>query len=145
MNTARTRRGFTMIELMVVVMIIVILAGIGVYVGRMVLLESEKKATTATMAIALSAIQRYDEKVNTNRFPPSGSNFYLLLENKNAAQIVMSISEEDRLLNDDKLLILDAWGNEMRYNRDGPAGSRQIESSGPDGISDNSDDYNSNN
>ena len=61
MNAARTRKGFTMIELMVVVMIILILAGIGVYDGRTMMLAAEKRRTQATMKLILSAVQRYDE------------------------------------------------------------------------------------
>ncbi len=63
----------------------------------------------------------------------------------------MSIPQEARLLHkadpleNSKFLILDSWGKEMRYSRNGPGGGRQIESAGPDGIYNNSDDVNSNN
>ncbi len=140
MNATRTRKGFTMIELMVVVMIILILAGIGVYAGRIMIQRSEIGRTQATMKLALSAIQRYDETEKTKRFPDGGStadvNFYVLLENKDAAQIVMSIPKEARLLHkaQKKLMLLDAWGKEMRFSRKGPGGARQLESAGPDGM-----------
>ena len=148
MNAARTRKGFTLIELLVVVMIILILAGIGVYAGRTMMLAAEKRRTQSTMKLILSAIQRYDETEKTKKFPdtgatatpadPASTNFYLLLANKDANQIVMSIPTEARLLHKAQkkflFLFLDAWGKEMRYSRNGPGGSRQIESAGPDGM-----------
>ncbi|MBT3279261.1 MAG: prepilin-type N-terminal cleavage/methylation domain-containing protein [Phycisphaerales bacterium] len=143
-KSARTRGGFTLVELLAVITIMMILAGIGVYAGRRFIRSAKVTQSRTTMKLVLAAILEYDKANPSARFPDglgseNDANFYLLAGNEQAKQILMEISPTSR-----KTLvvggvvtefrILDAWGGEMRYSRKGPGESRRIDSAGPDGV-----------
>ena len=72
MNTPATCRAFTLMELMVVISVIILLAGMGFPAYSYIRLQSEKRATTAVVNAVASAISIY--QMNTWTFTTAPGN-----------------------------------------------------------------------
>lgn len=70
--SAKQTGGFTLIELMVVIMIISILTAIGLSVGGKVLSAADRKKTAAHMQIIMHAINIYQEEIG--EYPKQNAN-----------------------------------------------------------------------
>jgi len=61
-SAKRNSRGFSLMELLVVIMIIAVLTTIGLIVGDKVMSSTKKKKTAANMQLIMHAIERFQEE-----------------------------------------------------------------------------------
>lgn len=74
------KKGFTLIELIVVVFVIILLAGGGIYAYSKYVYNQKERITKANLAIILETLERYKEKTGT--YPQTQAEFDTFLENK---------------------------------------------------------------
>jgi prepilin-type N-terminal cleavage/methylation domain-containing protein len=147
-NTNRPeRRGFTLVELLIVMAIMAILIALAVGIGRWISEESARKRTQTAMKMVKAAISQYMEVYPQTEYPPDdneyGSSSETLLRYlwkvEAARQTLQKIEPE--IFRGHKDPLVDSWGKQMRYDRDGGAGGTGvIISAGPDGKFDDQED-----
>lgn len=140
MRTTLGRRGYTLLEILVVVAIITTLLSLMGVVAATVIKGSKIKKTQATVERA-SAAMAYFYSTHSNQYPPETSDTW-------PAVYVPTGVEFDRLLMPDQNVsawqpsdldptdsrfVLDAWGHRLRYRKTGPS-RMLVWSCGPDGI-----------
>ncbi len=118
--TQRRRHGFTVIELMVVLLLIGVLAGIAALNLPKILGSGKTKATRASMEVVASAIGLY--KMENNAFPPTNDLTPLV-----SAGYLTKQSD-----------LRDAWDNPLIFYSPANVGGAQVEwllvSAGENGI-----------
>jgi general secretion pathway protein G len=123
----RSRRGaFTLIELMLVMAIIAILAGIILpkFVGRME--DSKKKAAIGQVSMLRTALNTFE--VDNGRFPTSEEGLQALVSNPG------NLTDWKQLM--DKVPV-DPWGHPYVYKLAADASGFDVYSCGPDGQDQN--------
>ena len=124
-----SQRGFTLIEIMVVVVILGILAGI--VVPR--LLDEPEKARRISAA---TQIRSFEEalsmfKLENGFYPSTEQGLRALVEKPTSGRIPARFKEGGYI----KKIPLDPWGQEYRYLSPGAHGDFDLFSYGPDGES----------
>lgn len=122
MESSQQTRGFTLIELLVVVGIILVLAGIGLTVGRTVVESGKKTATADTIRLLGNAAADYSEETGSNvprvvdlsrefAAPPTSTEFWPLAD---AADMAGDFVDEEAILPSTAL-----WLVELKRNSPG--------------------------
>jgi len=133
----RLRKGFTLIEIMVVVAILGILLGMAVFTGNKARLRAKISKTEAAIAALETAISMYE--VDMGSYPASGNqnlvNALTVSQGDDWHGPYIEFDEED--ISSGKFQ--DPWNNDYVYTK-GPTGthnpSYDIYSKGPDGAGD---------
>lgn len=149
MNRQRdNRQGFTLIELMVVITIMVILAAIAVGVGMYANSESMKKQTQTTEKIALHLAQSYCEI--TGSYPTSVAalvsaiSFSGTTTNDKYATMRNQLRNMSRDTFNGSNTFYDAWGRALQYSSTGSvSGGPLFTSAGHNGVFGDKDDIRS--
>ena len=128
-NILLSSRGFTLIELMVVMVILGILAGM--IVPRIMDRPEEARRTKAAVDIQAleQALQLY--KLDNGRYPTSEQGLQALVEPPAVGRLAKKWREGGYL--DKGKVPLDPWGNEYAYISPGLHGEYDLISYGPDG------------
>lgn len=130
MNRYNNRRGFTLIEIMVV---IVILAMLAAFVGPKLMGrtdEAKVKTTKIQLKGMESALKLY--KLDNGVFPSTEQGLNALVTKPTVGVIPKSYKEEGYL--DSKTVPKDAWGNDFIYVSPGEHGDYDLSSYGADGV-----------
>jgi len=124
---ARRHRGFTLVEMLTVLLILAIILGLVVGISRYLMEEAARKQTEVTQAVLMNAVMRY--KTMTGSPPGALSN----LVDGSAPEDVRAIALKVPKDQFDGSTAKDGWGAAMTYQ---PAGGRGgtpvIISNGPD-------------
>lgn len=141
------RRGFTLVELLLVMFVMAVLVSLVVGVGTYVIEQGRRDETLSKQALLMSAINAYHRvthKYPSDRHPDSPDDpnasidalmLYLRAEQNTGGDMAEEILEATRhhlqaIAGNEKL---DAWGNMMRYYAKlGLGGKPLIVSPGPD-------------
>lgn len=116
------REGFTMIELMVVIVVLGMLATIVTYNVLQVQEDAEVRATQAQIKALETALMAY--RLEFGHFPSSGEGLAALLNNNKGKNFLQGSTSVPK----------DAWNREFEYSMPGPDGARyEIKSLGADG------------
>ena len=126
-NASPTRRGFTMTELLVVLLILSILLALVVGISRHLMREAARKETITTQNIVLDAINRYHEL--TGAYPTGdsdncGSLMNTLSGQAEAKDLLTKLPEETRKGGSNALK--DGYGEDMRYRATGGYGGHPL-------------------
>jgi len=133
-------RGFTLVELLAVMLILTILLALVVGASRMIFQDVEREETLGTMRVIMSAISQYYETSDPKAYPypdDSGGSkndwVKMLASNAEARKQIAGLGKS--VWDPSKAAyFLDAWGNEIRYYRSaGLGGAPGLRSGGPDG------------
>ena len=118
-ETLASSGGFTLIELMIVVVIISILAGSAVMIFRGSVDKTKKTTVESDFAVFETALEQY--RVNHDAFPSTEEGLQKLID--------------DGLLKNKKKTLLDPWGNPYVYRYPSESGKDEPEiiSYGADG------------
>lgn len=147
-SSARARRtgGFTMVEMLAVLLILTILVALAVGVGQHVIEEAKRKQTIATQEVVMQAIQAYYD--NKNEYPDAdpesdGSDDCSqlmkdhLVPDKDAGELLKGLDSEAYAgigIDGTGAALLDAYAKEMRYRISGGLGGGPVLiSAGKDG------------
>ncbi|MCC5829702.1 MAG: hypothetical protein JJU36_09685 [Phycisphaeraceae bacterium] len=149
-RTPRTKRasGFTIVELLVIISVILILIGIGVALMRSAMERGTHSETRATLAKLETAERVYRDSVLEGRPLPTNTNIRQLIErlkqHPEARQVLESIGDGLHPSRTDFTTVRDAWDREFRYFPQGSADLNRTESffvsDGPDRRSNTNDD-----
>jgi general secretion pathway protein G len=135
LSLAGRRRGFTLIELMLVMIILAILAGIAVPIIIGQRKKANINAAKAQVGMIASALQGYD--ADNGQLPTESQGLQALVVKPDSAS-----DEWHRYL--DKAIPLDPWGNPYQYKVPGNHGGEfDVYSMGPDGQDGTDDDIGS--
>jgi prepilin-type N-terminal cleavage/methylation domain-containing protein len=136
----RPGRGFTLIEILVVIVVLGVLLSLGVSAGFKVLQEAKRKETVTIQQTILDAIQAYrhsdpDEalpyKLNAQNTMGMTELYDLLTANATAMETLRNLP--DGAIDAAGHALRDSYGTAMRYERDsGFGGTPQLISAGPD-------------
>ncbi len=131
------RKGFTLIELIIVVSVLAFLAGISVVGYTQVRRGLDRDATLALISQTESAVKFYE--ANMRRYPTTEEGLRALIERP------QDEAEAERWNGpylEEREIPRDAWGNELRYERvtDDEDRPFRIWSVGPDGQDGTDDD-----
>ena len=125
-----TKSGFTLVELMVVMFVMMVLVGLAVGVSKHLMDKSAREQTIVTQKILMAAITAYGDQ------PPSAATLagvWGQLKAVPAAKERLEKLDPDAL-NTQEMKFLDGYGNAMKYERTGGLGKRPVLiSAGPDG------------
>lgn len=102
-------RGFTLVELMIVISIILVLMGMVVAIGPAIMNEVHKVATLSKLNMLEQAIVRYNNKYDT--FPPDSE---IGEGNKVDNEKFLEVMDEFGIKEES---MLDGWGNAIVYDR----------------------------
>lgn len=129
------RKGFTLVELLAVMLILAILVGLVVGVTGYATARTNRLHTLTIMDVVLEAIQAYYE--DTNGCPAS---LAILVQNPEAQKVLANLDSETwKGKGSDK--INDAYGSPLKYEETGGLGGcPALISGGPDGDSNTEDD-----
>ncbi|MDB6140816.1 MAG: ral secretion pathway protein [Verrucomicrobiaceae bacterium] len=138
-TTSRFRRaaaaqGFTLVEMVLVLGIIALLLGAGIYNLTGVLDSGKIKRAKADIATYGSALRTYE--LNGGFLPSTEQGLNALVERPSARPAPASWTQVM------KKLTADPWGNPYNYRRPGTKdkGGYDVYSNGPDGLPDTGDD-----
>ncbi|MFW6066012.1 MAG: type II secretion system major pseudopilin GspG [Planctomycetota bacterium] len=132
------RRGFTLIELIIVVSVLAFLTGIAVVGYPAIRRGLDKDATEALIAQTESAVEFYH--ANLNRYPTTEEGLTVLIEKPQDESLAEKWSGPYL---EKKEIPKDPWGNELKYERvdeDDAGQPFKIWSVGPDGQDGTDDD-----
>lgn len=126
-NTATKRSGFTLIEIMVVLVILGVMAALVVprVLGRAD--DARKVAAKSDIASLMNALKLYN--LDNVRYPTNAQGLEALSQKPSVAPIPTNYKEGGYL---DKLPI-DPWGSPYQYQNPGKHGEVDVYSFGPDG------------
>ncbi len=129
------KRGFTLIEIMVVIVILAILAAI--IAPRVIGRVDESRVTECKVQIANleTALKMY--KLDNGRYPTNGQGLLALVEKPQSGPIPKKWHKGGYLEN--RKVPLDAWGNPFLYVSPGLHGDFDLLSYGADGLRGGSD------
>jgi general secretion pathway protein G len=142
------QRGFTLIEILVVVAIIVILVGAVIAIGSNIRSSSMRQATQGELQALEAAAEAY--RLERGDLPASfgdGTYFGILMSDPASRKAVQKINPV--LFDDAKnpTRVNDSWGNRIQYQPAGPNGSPPLRgyffSCGPNGSANDADDIRS--
>jgi len=102
-------RGFTLVELMIVISIILVLMGMVVAIGPAIMDEVHKVATLSKLNILEQAIVRYNDKYDA--FPPDSE---IGEGNKVDNEKFLEVMDEFGIKEES---MIDGWGNAIVYDR----------------------------
>ncbi len=157
MTIRRNNSGFTLIEILVAVSIIIILAGITVAVGNGAIKNAKIKKTLALLKTVESIVEKYETDTGTKlvtnstgvvgtTFPSSTAeptdNYAAILNRYPATKEMMAkLGSSVSVSSTGYVTIRDAWGNPINFFPSGWGGATRmyLRSSGPDGQSDFTD------
>ncbi len=161
-RTHGQRKAFSLIELLVVIAVIGVLISIGIAVGFKVFDSSQTSDTVATQQRVMNVIQRYyeiegdwpaEDEEHSLSVTTADDTVKLLKDVLHTEDMDNDYVTRDMLQNDaadalekndaDEWVLLDAWGNEMKYTSKGLGGQPALISAGPDGEFDTDDDIRS--
>ncbi|MDP6546032.1 MAG: type II secretion system protein [Phycisphaerae bacterium] len=130
-NHAVRSSGFTLVELLAVMLILAILMGLVIGASRLLFADVYAKETKNTMAVVMSAITEY-HKVTGNY--PSQANWVSELKNTEKSRKQIEKLGENVWSATNNNEFRDAWGNKIEYSPNGGlAGAPGLTSAGPDG------------
>ncbi len=127
-NTLRSQRGFTLIEIMVVVVILGILAGI--VVPRLLGEPEKARRTKAEVQIRGFEQALASFKLDNGFFPSTEQSLQALVEKPNSGRIPTHYRDKGYM----KKIPLDPWDNPYVYMSPGLHDDYDIISYGPDGV-----------
>ncbi len=124
-------RGFTLVEMLVVISIIAILVTIVVGVTHIVLARASAEETRTNMQVILQAIEAFRETDETNDYPPStagtpddhNAKLYKALKDNPAARKILGPLPDDAIRGD---RFVDGFGMRMDYSSDGGVGGAPV-------------------
>ena len=130
----RAARGFTLVEIMLVLGIIALLVGAGIYSLGDVTSSGKRTRAKADLNTLTAALRGYEVD---NTFLPTTEQGLMALVQKPASCLAPA-NWTPKL----KKTILDSWGNPYHYRRPGTKdkGGFDVYSAGPDGIPETGDD-----
>ena len=140
---ARRALGFTLIEVMVVVAIIIILIGAVIAIGAQIRTSSMISTTRGALQNLEQASAQYKLETGIDFAPTSASDIYVkLMAVPSCQKIVLKLNQQ--LIDDSNKLILDSWGNAIQYKAMGASGAPPLRgyfySRGPNGVDGDADD-----
>ena len=135
MNSRKRRRGFTLIEVMLVLMILAGLAALAVFAFGGREKQSKIKMTTIRMDKLLGYLGEY--KLGNGSYPTDNDGGLKALVTK--PEFDTDAKGENWCVLAESTELKDSWGNEFSYELDDD-GKPRIKSNGPDGEPDNEDD-----
>lgn len=122
----RTRKGFTLVELMIVLAILVMLAAFAVPQLMGVRKNATIRNTQAQVKTFMSVLDTY--QVEANEYPTTDQGLWALVEQP---EDYPETSNWTKLIKSEKELV-DPWGNEYQYELDEGTGEPRVWSYGPD-------------
>lgn len=141
LSSAACRSGFTMIEMLAVLMILTILVALAVGVGEHIIDDAKRQETMATQRVVMEALKAYYDTVTPKDYPPNEtddsddcSQVMAALEgNRAAGTLVKSLPSKAYAGGDSSLL--DGYLTAMRYRKSkGLGGGPLLVSAGKDGL-----------
>ena len=131
---AASAQGFTLVEMVLVLGIIALLLGAGIYQLTGVLDSGKIKRARADLATYSSALRTYE--LNAGFLPSTDQGLNALVERPSARPAPASWTQVM------KKLVVDPWGNAYLYRKPGTKDKNgyDIYSAGPDGLPDTADD-----
>jgi prepilin-type N-terminal cleavage/methylation domain-containing protein len=134
----RNRKGFTLVEMLAVILIIGILVAVVVAVANRLMTKSDEEQTRLWMQIIMRAVDVYHEEYG--EYPdPTGNNdqersasLYVKLWNFEAARKRLTSLPSDAVQSGGSRYFLDGFGQALRYHAHGMGGTPYLESAGGD-------------
>lgn len=123
----RTGRGFTLVEMLTVLMILAIILGLVVGISRYLMEEAARKQTEVTQAVLMDAVLRY--KTINNGTPPPSLNA-LISSTDPKFEEVRAIALKVPKDKFDGTTAWDGWGSPMDYSSTGGRGGTPVIISG---------------
>jgi general secretion pathway protein G len=133
----KSTRGFTLVELMMTILIIIIIAGIGTYTMRLAITKSKISRAKAEIKAMELALEEY--KIDHGQYrPSSGGSTELWNALRGSPKIYFARDP----VQDSGPPILDPFGNEYQYRAPGANNTASFDlwSRGPDGVEGTDDD-----
>jgi len=122
-------RGFTMVELLVVLLILAILLGLVVGISKYVMAEAARKQTESVQSIVIHAATRYYETTTPSDYPGSDANgcrqLMTTLYNHAPSKEVLRTLPNDAWAGSGQPL-KDGFGEEMQYQKAGGRGGTPV-------------------
>ena len=122
----RTGRGFTLVEMLTVLMILAIILGLGVGISRYLMEEAARKQTEVTQAVLMDAILRYKTITGS---PPASLNALVNTSDPKLDEVkaIALKVQKDKF---DGTTAWDGWGSIMDYQAAGGRGGTPVIISG---------------
>ncbi len=118
----RPSRAFSLVEIMIVIVIIGLLAGVVTVNVRSYLTKAKRNVARQDIAVIVSSLDQF--WAETGRYPSNEEGLTVLTQSSGDFA-------EPLLARDDSLL--DPWGNPYQYTSPGPVGPFEVSSLGADG------------
>jgi prepilin-type N-terminal cleavage/methylation domain-containing protein len=139
MKRRRYNAGFTLVEMLIVVAVIVILAAMVVGLAGRIDTQSKERATKSTFTLLDSALQEYYEYWNVFPDPDPNKPLYgQLYTTPTSRKILEEINP--KLIQGNPPQIYDPWGMALDYRYKSSDNFPLLVSAGPDKIFGNADD-----
>lgn len=122
----RSRRAFTLVEIMIVVVIVALLATAATINVRKYLTKAHVNTAISDISVIMSGLDTYWGE--HHRFPTNEEGLQVLVQKKAAG--------DEPYINS---TLKDPWGNDYQYNSTGP-NNCEVASMGPDGLPGTEDD-----